>query len=154
MPVFEDSVFIARTLQDVFDFMVESANLAMWDASVVKAEKVGTGPVGLGTRTRGTSRIMGKDFAWATEATEFLPPTRITYTSVEGQLHFAVTNALEAVEGGTRLTYRVDTDSGLLGVFGRLADPFIEKAQALTLRANLEALAALLVEKKGQVPNR
>jgi uncharacterized membrane protein len=146
MPVFEDSVFIARPLQDVFDFMVESENLAVWDASVVKAHKVGTDPVGLGTLTRGTSTIMGKHLDWATEATEFEPPTRITYTSVEGQISFVVTNLLEAVEGGTRLTYRVDTGSGLGGIFGRLAEPFIEIAQARTLRANLETLAGLLVE--------
>jgi len=36
MPVFEDSVFIACPLKDVFDFMVESENLAVWDASVKK----------------------------------------------------------------------------------------------------------------------
>ncbi len=146
MPVFEDSVFIARPLKDVFDFMVESENLAVWDASVVKAEKVGTGPVGLGTRTRGTSTIMGKHLDWATEATEFEPPTRIIYTSVEGQISFAVTNVLEPVEGGTMLTYRVDTGSGLGGAFGRLAEPFIEIAQTRTLRGNLETLAALLVQ--------
>ena len=146
MPVFEDSVFIACPLQEVFDFMVESENLAAWDSSVVKAEKVGTGPVGLGTRTRGTSKIMGKQLDWATEATEFEPPTRITYNSVAGQIHFVVTNVLEPVEGGTRLTYRVDTGSGLGGVFGRLAEPFIEIAQAKTLRANLETLAGLLLK--------
>ena len=146
MPVFEDSVFIARPLQDVFDFLVESENLAVWDASVVKAQKVGLGPVGLGTRTRGTSKIMGKHLDWATEATEFEPPTRITYTSVEGQISFAVTNVLEPDEGGTQLTYRVDTGSGLAGIFGRLAEPFIEIAQTRTLRANLETLASLLLE--------
>jgi uncharacterized membrane protein len=146
MPVFEDSIFIACPLQEVFDFMVESENLAMWDSSVVRAEKIGTGPVGLGTRTRGTSKIMGKHIDWATEATEFAPPTRITYTSVEGLIHFVVTNVLEPVEGGTRLTYRVDTGSGLGGVFGQLAEPFIEIAQTKTLRANLETLAGLLVK--------
>ena len=89
---------------------------------------------------------MGKQLEWATEATEFEPPTRITYNSVEGQMHFVVTNILEPLSGGTRLTYRVDTGSGLGGVFGRLAEPLIEIAQTRTLRANLETLAALLVE--------
>ncbi len=145
MPVFEDSVFIACPLQDVFDFMVESGNLAMWDSSVVKAEKVGTAPVGLGTLTRGASRIMGKHLDWVTETTEFEPPTRITYTSVEGQISFVVTNVLQPAEGGTRLTYRVDTGSGLGGIFGRLAEPFIEKAQTRTLRTHLETLAGLLI---------
>ena len=79
---------------------------------------------------------MGKHLEWATEMTEFQPPTRITYTSVEGQISFAVTNVLEPVAGGTRLTYRVDTGSGLRGAFARLAEPFIAIAQTRTLRAN------------------
>lgn len=34
--------------------------------------------------------------------------------------------------------------------FGRLADPFIEKAQSRTVRANLETLAELLVDHQGK----
>lgn len=146
MPVIEESVFIARPPQDVFDFLIESENLPVWDVSIVKAEQIGTGPVGLGTRNRGTSRIIGKHFDWITEATDFDPPTRIIHKSVEGQIKFTVTNVLEPALGGTKLTYRIDAESGLGGVFGRLADPFIQKAQARTVRANLETLADLLVE--------
>lgn len=53
---------------------------------------------------------------------------------------------IEEKPGGTKLTYRIDAESGLEGVFGRLADPFIEKARARTGRANLETLAELLVQ--------
>ena len=149
MPVIEESIFIARPPQDVFEFIAEAENFPVWDVSIVAAEQVGTGPVGLGTRNRGTSKIMGRHFDWTTEATEFEPPKRITNTSVEGRIHFTVTNLLEPAAGGTKLTYRIDAESGLGGVFGRLADPFIEKAQARTVRANLETLAELLVEHPG-----
>lgn len=146
MPVVEESVFIARSPQEVFDFITDPAKIPVWDASVVAAEQVGTGPIGPGTRTRGTSKIMGRHFDWVTEATQFEPPTRSVLKSVEGPLTFTVTSVLEPAEGGTRLTYRIDADAGLGGVFGRLADPFIEKAQARTVRANLETLAELLAE--------
>lgn len=146
MPIVEESVVIARSPQDVFDFIVDPANLPVWDASIVKAEQVGTGPVGLGTRNRGTSKIMGKHFDWTTETTEFEPPTRTVATCVEGQIKFSVTTTLEPAPGGTKLTYRVEAESGLGGVFGRLADPFIVKAQTRTVRANLDTLAELLVE--------
>ncbi|TFB47566.1 SRPBCC family protein [Cryobacterium tagatosivorans] len=149
MPVVEESVFIARSPQEVFDFITDPAKIPVWDASVVAAEQVGTGPIGPGTRTRGTSKIMGRHFDWVTEATQFEPPTRSVLTSVEGPLTFTVTSVLEPAEGGTRLTYRIDADAGLGGVFGRLADPFIEKAQARTVRANLETLAELLAEHPG-----
>lgn len=149
MPVVEESVFIARPPQEVFDFLVEAENLPVWDVSIVKAERIGTGPVELGARNRGTSRIMGKHFDWTTEVTDFDPPTRIINTSVEGQISFTVTEVLEPAPGGTKLTYRIDAESDLGGVFGRLADPFIQKAQARTVRANLETLAELLVERAG-----
>ena len=150
MPVVEERVFIARPPQDIFDYIIETENIPVWDVSIIKAEQVGTGPVGLGTRARGTSKIMGRRFDWTTETTDFEPPKRIINTSVEGQIHFTVTTVLEAAPGGTMLIYRIDAESGLGGVFGRLADPFIEKAQARTVRANLETLAELLVQQTGK----
>lgn len=146
MPVVEESVFIARPPEEVFDFITNPAKIPIWDASVMAAEQIGSDPVGLGIRTRGTSKIMGRQFDWITEQTVFEPPTRSVLSSVEGQLTFTVTSTLEPAEGGTRLTYRIDADPGLGGVFGRLADPFIEKAQARTVRANLDTLAELLGE--------
>jgi carbon monoxide dehydrogenase subunit G len=149
MPVIEESVFIARPPQDVFDFINDPNNIPVWDASVVKAEQVGSGPVGVGTRTRGTSKIMGIHFDWTTEQAEFDPPTRAVVNSIEGRMSFTVTDMLEPVEGGTNFTYRVDAAAGLGGIFGRLADPFIERAQARTVRANLATLAELLAEPRG-----
>ena len=146
MPVVEESVFIARPPQAVFDFVTDPAKIPVWDSSVVAAEQLGTGPVGLGTRTRGTSKIIGRHFDWITEQAVFEPPTRSVSKSVEGLFTFTVTTTLEPAEGGTRLTYRIDADAGLGGVFGRLTDPFIEKAQSRTVRANLDTLAQLLAE--------
>ncbi|RZU64865.1 carbon monoxide dehydrogenase subunit G [Microterricola gilva] len=146
MPTIEESVFIARPPEEVFDFISTSANIPVWDSSVVAAEQIDDGPLGVGTRTRGTSKIMGRRFDWTVEATEHDPPTRLTSVSVEGRMAFTVTSTVEGVEGGSRFTYRIDAESGLGGVFGRMADPFIQKAQARTVRANMESLAELLVE--------
>lgn len=146
MPTIEESVFIARPPQEVFDFITTPANISVWDSSVVASVQLGDEPFGVGTRTRGTSKIMGRRFDWTVEATEYEPPARLTSTSVEGRMKFTVTNTVEAVDGGSRFTYRIDAESGLGGVFGRMADPFIQKAQARTVRANMESLAELLVE--------
>ena len=61
-------------------------------------------------------------------------------------MKFTVTSTFEPAEGGTRFTYRIDAESGLGGVFGKLADPLIEKAQGRTVRANLETLSEVLSE--------
>lgn len=144
MPVVEESVVIAQPPEIVFDYLSKAGNLSVWDSSVVEAEQIGTDPVGVGTRSRGTSKILGRRFEWTTEVIEFDPPRRASFRSVKGNLNFSVTNVLEAVDGGTHYTYRVDAESGLGGIFGRLADPIVERAQARTVRANLGTLAEVL----------
>ena len=146
MPSIEERIEIARSPEEVFDYLVQAEKLPVWDVSVVKAEEVGAGPTGLGTRTAGASKIMGRQFDWTTEVTEFDRPSRVTYTSVDGRVQFCASYVLEAAGDGTRLTSRIDAESGLGGVFGRLADPFIANVQARTMRANLDTLAELLLE--------
>lgn len=97
MPVVEESVVIARPPQEVLDFLVEFENIPVYDSSVMAATPVGDGPVGVGSRGRGTSKVLGRQF-------------------------------------------------GLGGVFGKLADSLVERAQGRTVRANLETLAEWLAE--------
>ena len=146
MPVVEESVVIARSPEEVFDYLARADNLPVWDSSIVQAEQVGADPVGVGTRWRGTSKILGRRFEWTTEITEFDRPRRSSSRSIEGKLQFTVTVLVEPADGGTRFTYRVDAASGLGGVFGRLADPIVERAQARTVRANLDTLAELFAK--------
>jgi carbon monoxide dehydrogenase subunit G len=146
MAVVEESTFVHRTPQEVFDFLARPADLPVWDNSIVDAAQEGDGPLGVGTRVRGTSKILGRRFEWVTEYTEYDPPRRLVSRSVEGRLHFTVTNTLEPEGDGTRLTWRVDATPGLGGVFGRLADPLVEQAHARTVRGNLQTLVEVLTE--------
>ncbi|MDR6414955.1 SRPBCC family protein [Pseudarthrobacter sulfonivorans] len=146
MAVIEESVFISRPRQEVFDFLITTSNIPVWDSSVIQAEQLGDGPVEVGTRFKGTSKIMGRRFDWVTENTEFDPPAKTVIRTAEGPFVFAISYSLEPQGDGTQLTYRIDADSGLGGVFGKLADTFVQKAHARTVRANLETLADLLAE--------
>ena len=149
MPVIEESVFIACPPEVVFDFIVKPENLPVWDSSIITAAQVGDEPIGVGTRSDGSSKIMGRHFDWTVAVEEYDRPRRYSSHSVGGSLQFTVTNVLEPAEGGTTLTYRIDAASGLGGVFGRLADPFVTRAQGRTVRANLETLAELLAAHPG-----
>lgn len=146
MPVVEENVFIARPPHEVFDYVVATENLPVWDSSIARAEQIGSEPMGLGVQSSGSSKIMGRSFDWTTEVVEFDAPRRVSNRSVGGKVEFTVTNVFEPVEGGTRMTHRIEAASGLGGIFGRLADPFVERAQARTVRANLDTLADLLAE--------
>ncbi|MEO5709966.1 MAG: SRPBCC family protein [Nocardioidaceae bacterium] len=146
MPVVEEDVFIARPPEEVFDFIATAENLPVWDSSTLEAEQISPGPVEVGTRWTGVSKILGRRFDWTTEIVELEYPTRTKTRAVEGNLRFEVTNTFEAQEGGTHYTYKVEADPGLGGVFGRLADTLVEKVQGRTVRANLDTLAELLTQ--------
>jgi carbon monoxide dehydrogenase subunit G len=146
MAVIEENVFIARPPQEVFDYLIRTENIPVWDSSVIQAEQVGDGPVGVGTRSTGTSKIMGRHFDWVTENIHFDPPRKSVIQSVEGDFKFTIANILEPQGDGTLLTYRIEADSGLGGLFGKLADTFVQKAHTRTVRANLDTLADLLAE--------
>lgn len=152
MAVVEESIVIPRTPQEVFDYVADGRHLPHWDNSVVEAERLDEGEPRKGSRNRGVSKILGRRFPWVTEYTEFEPPVLLVSRAVEGPLRFTVTNRLEPADGGrsTRFTWRADADPGLGGVFGRLADPFVERAQARTVRNNLETLAEILTEHEDQ----
>ena len=146
MPVVEEDVFIARPPQEVFEYLTTAQNLPVWDSSIVEAEQVDEGPIQVGTRYRGVSKILGRRFEWTTRVIELKPPTLTTYQSVEGKLHFTVTNSLQPENDGTRFKYKVVADAGLGGLFGRIADPIVERAQRRTIRGSLDTLAELLTE--------
>jgi uncharacterized membrane protein len=143
MPVVEESVVIPCGAEELFAYLVKAENLPVWDSSIVECSVIGSGPVAIGTRYRGASKIMGRRFDWTTEVIEFEPGVRTTSRSVEGTLTFTVSSGLTAVPGGTRLTYRLEAESGLGGAFGRVMEPVVQKAQAKVVRANLDALTSL-----------
>jgi uncharacterized membrane protein len=144
MPVVEESVEIARPPHEVFAYIVKAENLPVWDSMTVEAQQVGGAEPGLGTRTNGVSRLLGKRLDWTSEVTAFEPGALATYSTVAGKLKFSATSRLEPTERGTRFTYRIEGESGLAGVFGKLSDPLVASALGRTVKANLGRLSALL----------
>lgn len=144
MPVVEQSVVIARPASEVWDFLLVAENWPSWDASIIECTQTTEGDPGVGTKWSGVGRILGKRFDWVSEFTEYRPPLATESKAVEGKIGFTVRTTLEEVDGGTLFTYRNDSDSGLGGVFGKLADPLVTKAYSRTVRASLDNLADLL----------
>jgi uncharacterized protein YndB with AHSA1/START domain len=148
MAVVEESIVIPRSPQEGFDYLAVAEHLPDWDASCLEAGPEGDQRTGVGARIRGVTKILGRRFPWVTQYTEYVVPERLELKSVEGPVQFRITERLEAEDGGrsTRFTWRVDADPGLGGIFGRIADPFVERSQARSARNNLETLAEILTE--------
>ena len=112
MAVIEESVHISRPPQEVFDVLIKTSNIPVWDSSVIQAEQLGDGPVQVGPRFKGTSKIMGRRFDWVTENIQFEPPSKTVIRSVEGPMTFTISYSLEPQGAdGTRLTYSIDADA-------------------------------------------
>ena len=144
MPTVEESVDIDRSPEDVWAFLANTDNIPAFESQITHIEQVTEGDVGVGTRWKGGTNVLGRKFEWTTEMVEFEPPTRSRTKSVEGKLPFEITYRLSPSGSGTLFTYRIDAESGLGGVFGKLGDPLVERAQARTVRTNLANLKELL----------
>lgn len=87
---------------------------------MIQAAQVGDGPSGLGTRSKGTSKVLGRQFDWVTENVHFDPPKQTVIRSVEGKFDFTISNVLEPETSGSRLTYRVEVANGMGGFLANL----------------------------------
>ncbi|MDQ0260284.1 SRPBCC family protein [Sinomonas atrocyanea] len=144
MPTTDESIVIAASPERVFAYLEDPANLPSYQATILRAES--DGPAAVGTRIRGTSKILGRTFDWTMEVTEHELPTRFALKSVEGKISFTSAFTLAPEGEGTRVNYRLDADPGLGGVFGRIADPLVNKVYSRQIRADLETLSQILTE--------
>jgi uncharacterized membrane protein len=148
MPVIDETVTIDAPLQVVFDYLVDGQNLPAWDASITECVRIGPGPIEVGTRYRGASKIMGRRIEWTTEVIDLVPGVRAASRSVEGSLRFTIRYEFAETPEGTSVRYLLTADSGLGGAFGRVMEPLVEKAQTKVVRANLATVARHLELRK------
>jgi uncharacterized membrane protein len=142
VPTVDDSVTINAPAQKIFEFVSDGANLPVYDSSCLRATM--DGPAALGVRTSGVTKLLGREIEWTTECTEFEPSTSVAGKSVEGKLTFEFRYLLAPEGDGTRVDYTIKAESGLGGIFGRLADPLVTKTEQRQVKANLGVLKDLM----------
>ena len=146
MPVVEESVEIQRSVGDVFDFLIDPHNLAVWESSVVEAHQIDDAPAVVGTRSAGVNKVLGVRFEWVSEINELERPQRVAWSASSSGDKFRFTVAYDVVPAGAGalVTYRVEAEPGLGGVFGRFTDALVVGAQRRTMRSSLDNLAAIM----------
>jgi hypothetical protein len=137
--VIENSVEIARPVDEVFDFAADMRNELKWNPDVESMEKITEGPVGLGTRFKAKWHTSPPV---TTECTHFDRPSSFAYHN-GGPIEVDLTITLGSTPGGTLLTSRFDArPNGLI----RLIFPVFliilrrqEKANMVNVKRALEA---------------
>jgi len=137
----EGSININRTVEEVFAYVTEVANLANWDRQAGQSEQTSEGPVALGTTYRGSYEILGKTMDWTSEITEYEPNRKVVQKIDMGPTVMTMGWLLEPVEGGTRFTI---SSEGYLGGLAKLAGPVLDRTMKKQMEDNLARLKALL----------
>jgi uncharacterized membrane protein len=142
MPTVDESVTINAPVEKIFEFVADGSNLPVYDSSCIRAEPDGS--PALGTKVNGVTKLLGREIEWVTECTEFEPGASFAGKSIEGKLEFEFRYVLASEGEGTRVDYQITAASGLGGIFGRLTDPLVTKAERRQVKANLGVLKDLM----------
>ena len=142
---FENSLFINRPPQEVFDFLTNPGNDPQWRSSAVSGEWTSQDPIGVGSTFNTIDKFLGRKIESTNEITIWDPPNQFGFKTVGGPMPFEATTTLESKENGTQLTLRGQAElGGLFKIAEGLAGKQIEK-QSL---ADFDALKLLLEEGK------
>jgi uncharacterized membrane protein len=143
MPVIDESIVIDRGRSEVFAFATDPENVPLFNSNMISFEQLTEGPIGKGTRDRGSVRVAGKTIEWTTEVTEFEHDRHLMSRSVESPVGFELDIRYEDADGGTKVTWHQESET-YGGFFGKLADPLVTRMYAKDVRSNLEKLKELV----------
>jgi carbon monoxide dehydrogenase subunit G len=106
MIAFEKTTYIRRPRQEVFEFMSDPANDALYRSGAKFSEWSSEGPVGVGSTLRTVDRFLGRDVETTSEITMWDPPDKYAFQTVGGSFPAEYTLEFESIEEGTKLTSR------------------------------------------------
>jgi hypothetical protein len=139
-----ESIEIQASPEIVFRALSTPERLPEWNVSIEQARRVGSDPVGLGSRAVCGGRLFGQPLESETEVAIFEPPSRFATRAVRGpRLHTRF--SLEPVGLGTRLGVHVtgEVPGGLVGGF------IAERMLRSELGASLQRLRMLCEREAG-----
>jgi carbon monoxide dehydrogenase subunit G len=140
MANYEQSVWINRPVEEVFEFATQPENEPVWNTGMEESEITSEGPLGVGTKVRSVSRVLGRSVESTWEVTEYKVNRKKAVKSTSGPIPFESAAVFESVEGGTKLTFTIQAEAG--GIF-RVITPVIirmGKRQTENSFANLKEL--------------
>ena len=116
----ELTVEIARTPEEVFDYLADVSNLPSWQSGVHAARREGS-------QIHESRHMLGRELSTTLEIEQEERPRLFTLRAVNSPVPFTVRHELEPAGEGTRLTVVGEGDAGLLpgfaaGIMARRAE--------------------------------
>lgn len=135
----EVSVFINRSIQDVWDYSADFARAGEWQAGVVRSEMYD--PVGVGATGIFVQKFMGREIESDIEITAYDPPYQVCFRTLSGPISFAGCQNYQEENGGTWVTVAIE---GEPGGFFKIAEGMVANQLEKSVQGDLENLKAIM----------
>jgi uncharacterized protein YndB with AHSA1/START domain len=96
-------IIIKRPVEEVFDFVADERNEPRYNPRMLRAEKLSSGPVGLGSRFRAVMRSWPRPTTMTTEFRVYQRPRRLASTTRLSTMDIEGTLSFDPVPAGTRM---------------------------------------------------
>jgi uncharacterized membrane protein len=141
MITFDIGTLIDRPVENVFGFISNPMNLPKWQAMVATVEPASSGPVGVGSKFKVNTEVMGRKMEGVMEITDFIPPEKFGFKNVAGPVQVQAVATFKPAGTGTRLNLNGQGEPG--GVF-KLAEGVLAKQVKSQMEDNLKRLKSVL----------
>jgi dehydrogenase/reductase SDR family member 12 len=108
MTILREQIETALPIDEAFRFVADFANSDQWDPGVVSSERLGDGPLGVGTRYRLLVRMGGRTAPMEYVTTAWEPTRRVVLKGTGSGVDAIDEIRFEPVPGGTRIDYVAD----------------------------------------------
>ena len=111
------SIVIARSQEDVFNFVTDFRNDTKWWKPVIRTRMITDGTMKVGSEFEQTAKVMFVTVKNKLIVTDWHPPQYADYINESPQLPFKLRYQFDEVEGGTRFTLIAELEmKGALGL--------------------------------------
>ena len=108
MTVLREELEVDRPIDEVFAFIGDFVNSAVWDPGVAEARNVTEGPIRVGTRYELIVVFRGRRLPMTYEVTAYEPPHRVVLRGTGATVNAVDDIRFEATSNGTRILYTAD----------------------------------------------
>lgn len=141
METITTNILIQRSVEDIFQFIINDKNDALWQPGVLEAEILTAEPFGVGSKFRQVFLFLGKHIDLTFEVTCFEINSRFGFKTISGPLPVEGEYNLVPALDGTILTFFFTASTGNLF---KLAEPILAEIAQSQWKTSLIKLKELL----------
>jgi carbon monoxide dehydrogenase subunit G len=133
------SIYVARPVGEVWDYMTNAANDPEWSEGTIESRR--DGELTVGSIRTFKAKFMGRELETVNECVECNPPHRLVEHSTSGPIDLMQAIDLAEADGVTNIIFTLE---GEVGGFFKVAEGMVAKQAQSTLDNSLSALKSVL----------